>query len=76
VDGLAKLTSLTNLDLSECESLQNVDGLAKLTNLAYLNLGDCKKIKTKPSGGIEKPLGPEEIAAYQVQIKDAMMEKK
>ena len=57
VDGLANCTSITSLSL-HCTALENVDGLAKLTSLTYLNLADCKKIKTKPSGGIQEPLGP------------------
>jgi len=45
VNGLVKLTKLTSLDLSLCESLQNVDGLANCTKLTNLVLRSCKSLK-------------------------------
>jgi internalin A len=67
VDGLANLTKLTSLDLSDCDSLQNVDGLANLSNLRSLDLSYCDEVQTKPSN--EEMTTREEVAAYQKEIK-------
>jgi Leucine-rich repeat (LRR) protein len=45
VDGLAFLTNLISLDLSNCDSLQNIDGLAKLTKLTSLDLNNCGSLQ-------------------------------
>jgi len=83
VDGLAKCTNLTYLNLRgiirwyrrpngiyDCESLQNVDGLANLPNLTSLDLRECDKVHPKPS--VEQMTTREEVAAYQEEIKKSM----
>jgi Leucine-rich repeat (LRR) protein len=48
VDGLAKCTKLTSLDLKECESLQNVEPLIQLQELKVLSMEGCKKVDPLP----------------------------
>jgi hypothetical protein len=70
VDGLAKCTKLTSLELKGCYSLQNVDGIAKCTKLTSLDLRLCDKVNPKPSK--YKMITREEVAAYQEEIKKSM----
>ena len=42
---LAELTNLESLNLSGCNSLQNVDGLANCTKLTSLNLSGCNSLQ-------------------------------
>lgn len=38
-------TNITNLDLRNCKSLENVDGLSKLKNIKKLDLRNCSNIQ-------------------------------
>jgi hypothetical protein len=71
VGGLKNLTKLTYLDLSYCESLQNVDGLAKLIfSLANLNLSYCESLPVSPAN--DEMTTHKQVAAYQKRIRKAM----
>ena len=56
IDTSIRKESVTELDLSYCESLTNVDGLSNLTNLTQLNLEECEYLTQDQIDNLKKAL--------------------
>mgnify|MGYP001257545999 CR=1 FL=1 len=67
---ISSFTSLTSLDLHNCNALQNVDGLANLTKLTNLDLSKCKSLMPKPSPVFMNTR--QQVVTYQERIKKSM----